>query len=344
VQPLVAYDTSYFNEKEGHCQEGSRLSRHLIEHVCKSGILLLDSMQREEKHMLEQNTPLTFMAVHAHPDDEVFGTGGTFAKLADQGVRTVLVTATMGEEGEIVDPNLSEQAKKELFPHLADERRKELQASVEALHIQESRLLGFRDSGMAGTPSNNHPNAFYRATFDEAVKRLVVLIRELKPQVLVTYDAFGTYGHPDHIQTQRVTNAAFEAAGELRCFPKLNMEAWQPAKLYYTAMPRSFMVKMMEEAKQAGESGPWDNPAMNTAIMGTPDEIMTTRVDVRNYIEDKLKAFAAHKTQIAPDSFVFTIPAEAREQVFGYEYFVLARSAIAPHSGPLEQDLLEGLL
>ena len=292
----------------------------------------------------QQNTPLTFMAVHAHPDDEVFGTGGTLALLADKGVRTVLVTSTMGEEGEIVDPNLNEQAKKELFPRLAEERRKELQASVEALHIQELRLLGFRDSGMAGTASNNHPEAFYQATFDEAVKRLVTIIRELKPQVIVTYDAFGTYGHPDHIQAQRVTNAAFEAAGEPRCFPELDMEPWQPAKLYYTAMPRSFMVKMMEEAKQAGEAGPWNNPAMNTAIMGTPDEIITTRIDARNYIENKMRAFAAHKTQIAPDSFVFTIPAEIREQSFGYEYFVLARSAIAKHTGPLEQGLLEGLL
>lgn len=291
-----------------------------------------------------QNTPPTFMAIHAHPDDEVFGTGGTFALLADHGVRTILVTSTMGEEGEIVDPKLDEQAKKELFPRLAEERRKELQASVDALHIQELRLLGFRNSGMAGTASNNHPEAFYRAIFDEAVKRLVVIIRELKPQILVTYDAFGSYGHPDHIQAQRVTNAAFEAAGEPRCFPELGLEPWQPSKLYYTAMPRSFMVQMMEEAKQSDADGPWNNPAMNTAIMGTPDEILTTRVDVRDYIESKMKAFAAHKTQIAPDSFVFTIPAEVRDQIFGYEYFVLARRAISKHDGPLEQDLLGDVL
>ncbi|MBV9614827.1 MAG: N-acetyl-1-D-myo-inositol-2-amino-2-deoxy-alpha-D-glucopyranoside deacetylase [Ktedonobacteraceae bacterium] len=292
----------------------------------------------------KQNPHPTFMAVHAHPDDEVFGTGGTLALLADKGVRTVLVTATMGEEGEIVDPSLDEQAKKKLFPRLAEERRKELQASVEALHIQELRLLGFRDSGMAGTPSNNHPDSFYRATFDEAVKRLVAIIRELKPQVIATYDAFGAYGHPDHIQAHRVTNTAFEAAGEPRCFPELGLASWQPAKLYYTAMPRSFMVRMMEEARQSGEPGPWNNPAMNTAIMGTPDEILTTRIDVRNYIEDKMKAFTAHKTQIAPDNFVFTLPPEVREQVFGYEYFVLARRAIAKHDGPLEHDLLEGIV
>ena len=288
----------------------------------------------------KQNTPLTFMAVHAHPDDEVFGTGGTFVRLAAQGVRTALVTATMGEEGEIVDPALDEQARKAMFPRLAEVRRLELQAAVEALHIQELRLLHFRDSGMAGTASNNHPESFHRALFDEAVKRLVAVIRELKPQVVVTYDPFGSYGHPDHIQAQRVTNVAFEAAGEPRCFPELNMEPWQAARLYYTAMPRSFMVQAMEAMKASGAPGPWDNPAMNSAIMGTADELITTRVDVRAYIDNKMKAFAAHKTQIAPDSFVFTLPAEQREQALGYEYFVLARRAITKHEGALEEDLL----
>ncbi|HTI14565.1 MAG TPA: PIG-L family deacetylase, partial [Dictyobacter sp.] len=122
--------------------------------------------------------PLTFMAVHAHPDDEVTGTGGTFLSLAAQGVRTVLVTSTMGEEGEIVDPTLDEQARKDLFPRLAEVRRQELQASVEILKIKELRLLGYRDSGMAGTPANNHPDAFWRANFDEAVRSMVKHIRE----------------------------------------------------------------------------------------------------------------------------------------------------------------------
>lgn len=290
-----------------------------------------------------ENEPLTFMAVHAHPDDEVFGTGGTFAHYAAQGVRTVLVTATLGEEGEIVDPTLDEQAKEAMFPRLAEVRRQELRAAVEALNIQESRLLGFRDSGMAGTASNNYPESFHRATFDEAVKRLVALIRELKPQVLVTYDAFGGYGHPDHIQANRVTNAAFDAAGESRCFPDLGLPAWQPARLYYTAMPRSMMVETMKEMQKSGVPGPWNNPAMNTAIMGTPDELITARIDVRKYVDHKMKAFAAHKTQIAPDNFIFTIPEAQREQAFGYEYFVLVRSALKPATGALQQDLLADL-
>ncbi|GCE22339.1 N-acetyl-1-D-myo-inositol-2-amino-2-deoxy-alpha-D-glucopyranoside deacetylase [Dictyobacter kobayashii] len=290
-----------------------------------------------------EKEPLTFMAVHAHPDDEVMGTGGTFVHYTAQGVRTVLVTATLGEEGEIVDPALDEQAKAAMFPRLAEVRRQELQEAVKALNIQESRLLGFRDSGMAGTDSNNHPESFHQALFNEAVKRLVALIREFKPQVLVTYDAFGGYGHPDHIQANRITNAAFDAAGEARCFPELGLPAWQPARLYYTAMPRSMMVEAMKELQKSGVPGPWDNPAMNTAIMGTPDELITTRIDVRKYVDHKMKALAAHKTQISPDSFFFTVPEAQREQMLGYEYFVLVRSAQTPHNGALEQDLLAGL-
>jgi N-acetyl-1-D-myo-inositol-2-amino-2-deoxy-alpha-D-glucopyranoside deacetylase len=300
-------------------------------------------LMREQEMSDKQNNRLTFMAVHAHPDDEVFGTGGTFARYAAQGVHTVLVTATMGEEGEIVDPSLDEEAKQAMFPRLAEVRRQELQRAVEALQIQELRLLNFRDSGMAGTESNNHPEAFYRATFDEAVKRLVAIIREVKPQVIVTYDAFGTYGHPDHIQAHRVTNAAFEAAGEARCFPELGLPIWQVKKLYYTAMPRSFMVAAMKTAQESDAPGPWNNPAMNTAIMGTPDEIISTRIDVQDYIGQKMQAFAAHKTQIAPDNFLFTLPEEQHKQVFGYEYFVLARSAIPSKEGEMEQDMLTDL-
>jgi N-acetyl-1-D-myo-inositol-2-amino-2-deoxy-alpha-D-glucopyranoside deacetylase len=285
----------------------------------------------------KHNIPLTLMAVHAHPDDEVFGTGGIFARYASQGVRTVLVTSTLGEEGEIVDPNLDEVAKRALSPRLPEVRYQELQAAAEILHIQELRLLGYRDSGMAGAPSNNHPQAFYRATFDEAVKKLVAVIREMKPQVIVTYDAFGTYGHPDHIQTHRVTSVAFEAAAESRCFPELDLEPWQATKLYYIAMPRSFMVQVLKQ-DESPESLP-DNPA----VMGIPDELITTRVDVRPYIEDKIKAFAAHKTQIAPDNFVFTLSPE--QQGFGYECFILGRNtSFSRRDGSLEQDLLADFL
>jgi N-acetyl-1-D-myo-inositol-2-amino-2-deoxy-alpha-D-glucopyranoside deacetylase len=295
--------------------------------------------------MTQQSTyQPTFMAVHAHPDDEVMSTGGTFALLAARGVRTVLVTSNLGEEGEIVDPDLSEEQKKELFPHLAETRVKELAASVKALNISEHRLLGYRDSGMAGTPSNNHPDAFYRAVFDEAVKRLVSIIRELQPQVIVTYDPFGSYGHPDHVQAHRITLVAFEAAGDARCYRDLPFPAWQPTRLYYAVVPRSAMTRMMEEGKASGEPGPWDNPAMNTELMGIADELISTRIDVRPYIENKLQALRAHKTQIHPAMFERAATPEQLEQFLGYEHYVLAHQALMPHPGEMETNLFPGLV
>ncbi|EFH81389.1 N-acetyl-1-D-myo-inositol-2-amino-2-deoxy-alpha-D-glucopyranoside deacetylase [Ktedonobacter racemifer] len=288
-------------------------------------------------------TPLTFMAVHAHPDDEVFGTGGTFAMLAARGVRTALVTSNLGEEGEIVDPELDEAAKQAMFPRLAEVRRQELQGAVEALNIQELRLLGYRDSGMAGRPSNNHPDCFHRAVFDEAVGRLVAIIRELKPQVIATYDAFGGYGHPDHLQAHRVALAAFDAAADPRCYPDIP-GAWQSLKLYYTAMSRSMIQQAVKQMRESGADGPWNNPEMNMDRMGTPDELISTCVDVRPHIEQKIQALRAHRTQIAPDNFFFTLPPEQRELALGYEYFTLARDLTDRRPGLYEQDMFTGIL
>jgi N-acetyl-1-D-myo-inositol-2-amino-2-deoxy-alpha-D-glucopyranoside deacetylase len=291
---------------------------------------------------IQQHQP-TFMAVHAHPDDEVFGTGGTFALLSERGYRTVLVTATLGEEGEIVDPELDDAAKQAMFPRLAEVRRKELQGSVEALKISDSRILGYRDSGMAGTAANNHPESFHQANFNEAVKRLVAIIREVRPQVIATYDAFGGYGHPDHIQSHRITVVAFDAAGDPRCFPELEHEAWQPSKLYYTAIPRSSIIQMVKAAKAAGTPGPWDNPEMNFEAMGTPDELITTRIDVRDYFANKMQAFRAHRTQIDLANFMFNMPTERLHDAFGYEHFVLVRSIPTQPAGVVEQDLFAGI-
>jgi len=160
----------------------------------------------------------------------------------------------------------------------------------------------------------------------------------------LTYDAFGSYGHPDHLQAQRVTNVAFEAAGEPRLYPDLGLAPWQPSKLYYLASPRNVMVKAMNTARAAGIPGPWDNPAMNIENFGTPDELITARIDVHPYMENKMQAIRAHKTQIAPDNFVFMLPAEYRENFLGYEHFVLARRAPAQRTGALEEHLFADIL
>ncbi len=292
-----------------------------------------------------QKEPLTFLAVHAHPDDEVFGTGGTLARLSAEGVRTVLVTSTLGENGEIVDPALDEAAKAAMFPRLGEVREQELAGSVAALGVNELRLLGFRDSGMAGTPENVDPRSFHQANFDEAVKRLVKIIRELKPQVVATYEPFGGYGHPDHVQAHRVTRIAFEAAGDARLYPDLGLEPWQPNKLYYTAISRSFFQRAAAEMRARGIDGPWNNPEMDTDAWGIPDDKITTVFDARDYVPNKMAAFEAHKTQIAPNNFMFVIPEESRREGLGYEHFVLAQSNLPVTTAPgeKEQDLFAGL-
>ncbi|MEI6044740.1 MAG: PIG-L family deacetylase, partial [Chloroflexota bacterium] len=186
-----------------------------------------------------QNEQLTFMAIHAHPDDEVFVTGVTLARLAQEGVRTILVTATRGEVGEVVDPDLDVAGKEAISGKLGEVREEELKVAAEALGVSELRFLDYRDSGMVGTEDNKNPLAFYNANFDEAVRRVVKLIREFRPQVVTTYEPFGGYGHPDHVQVHRVSVAAFAAAGEPRLYSELGLEAWQPQKLYYTLIPRS---------------------------------------------------------------------------------------------------------
>jgi N-acetyl-1-D-myo-inositol-2-amino-2-deoxy-alpha-D-glucopyranoside deacetylase len=259
-------------------------------------------------------------------------------------VQTVLVTCTKGECGEIVDPNVDEETKQSMFPRLGEIREEELKQAVAALGIQELRFLGFRDSGMAGTADNNNPECFHQANFDEAVKRLVKLIREFRPQVIATYNAWGGYGHPDHIQAHRVTVAAFGAAGDSRLYPDLGLEVWQPAKLYYTTFPRSIFKQVAETARAMGLDGPWSNPELDTNSMGDSDEVITTVFDTRPFFPQKKAAFGAHRTQISPDSFWFKLPDEILKEGLGFESFTLAQGQLCKTgSNGKELDLFGGL-
>jgi LmbE family N-acetylglucosaminyl deacetylase len=163
---------------------------------------------------------LTLMAVHAHPDDECIGTGGCLARYNDEGGRAVLVTATYGEEGEIVDPEMHAE---EIRPKLGDVRIEELRCACKVLGIRENYFLGYRDSGMAGTPANQHPECFAQADLAEATGRMVRLIRDVRPHVVTCSNEYGGYGHPDHIQVNRVTVAAFHAAGNPTQYPELGL-------------------------------------------------------------------------------------------------------------------------
>ncbi len=219
----------------------------------------------------------TMVCFHAHPDDESIGTGGILARLADEGVRTVLVTCTGGEVGEIGDPTLA------TLDNLAEIRERELRTACEILGVAHLELLGYRDSGMVGTPDNERPDAFARADLDVAAGRLVALIRRYRPQVLVTYDENGFYGHPDHINANRITVRAFARAGDPAAYPDQDLEPWQPAKLYYTAVPRSRMAEFGRKLAEHGIRPP----------MGEGDQQPTEQHDARATDDKQAAARAA---------------------------------------------------
>lgn len=265
--------------------------------------------------------PLTLMAVHAHPDDEAISTGGILARYAAEGVQTVLVTCTRGEVGEIVDPTVAQ-------PYtLADVRDAELRAACELLGVSALHVLGYRDSGMMDTPDNDDPRSFWRADLDEATGRLVALIRRYQPQVLVTYDANGFYGHPDHIQAHRVTVAAFEAAGDPARYPEQDLAPWAPQKLYYSTVPRSAMVAFGQRLRDAGLESPLPEDAAEIT-WGSPDDEVTTAVDVRDYAMVKREALAVHRSQVGPETFFLMLAPELWREVMGVEHFCRAASHV----------------
>ncbi len=281
---------------------------------------------------------LTLLAVHAHPDDEVIGTGGTLARYSAAGARVALVCATRGEAGEIVDPTIDP---KEAFPRLAAIREQELRCACGILGVHDILFLGYRDSGMAGAPDNEHAAAFCKADLEEAAGHLVSIVREVRPHVLVTYDAKGGYGHPDHIMAHRVTVRAFDAAGDPRFHPDDGLAPWQPKKLYFTALPRSELKQVDRFLKDAGLPSPFDRPDLEPDRIGTPDEDVTTRLDVRSHLPWKRQALECHRTQIAADSFFFRMPEELALRWWGFERFVRARSLV-PAPTP-EDDIFAGL-
>jgi mycothiol conjugate amidase Mca len=285
------------------------------------------------------------MAVLAHPDDESFQ-GGLYGKYGDEGVRTVLVTCTLGEEGEIVDPTMDVAA---IQPRLGEVRTAELKCSVAALGIGQSHMLGYRDSGMAGTPANANPLAFTNVDFESAVARLVALVRRERPQVILCDDENGSYGHPDHIMAHRLAVAAFDGANNPVRFPVAPGEPgpWQPSKLYYTAWPIEKFMAIRHEVIARGLPDPF-------ADWGTPDEPaeqspsflrqaprVTTTLDVAPYYERKVASFRCHRTQLNEKSLAFALPEDIARRVFSEESFTLARSRIARHLP--ETDLFAGL-
>jgi LmbE family N-acetylglucosaminyl deacetylase len=264
---------------------------------------------------------LTLMAVHAHPDDEVIGTGGLLARCADEGIRTVLVTCTNGEQGDGPDGVKPDHAAHDQA-QVSLRRLEELRDSVEILGIAHLELLGYRDSGMAGWSANSDPGTFTNVPVEEAAGRLAALMARYRPQVVVTYDETGGYGHPDHIQAHRITLAAAQKSAATR-------------KLYFSVIPRARVRELIARLREAGLPGP-ELPA----DFGTPDEQITTVVDVSRYAERKRKALEAHASQ-GDNIFLLRLPEDLRERAFSQESFVRHFSRVA--APEREDDLFAGL-
>jgi N-acetyl-1-D-myo-inositol-2-amino-2-deoxy-alpha-D-glucopyranoside deacetylase len=298
-------------------------------------------------------TPLDFphrmLLVHAHPDDETIGTGVTMAKYVQDGALVTLVTCTLGEEGEVLVPDLVHLAA-DKDDRLGAERIQELAAAMAVLGVTDHRFLGgpgrWRDSGMMGLPTNDRPDCFWQADLAEATRELVAVMREVRPQVVISYDENGGYGHPDHIQAHRVTVAAYEACGDPAQWPELG-EPWAPAKLYYTALPKSVIQAGIDYFRERGESSFWGDEVTSAdqLPMGTPDELVTSMIDGTEFFEAKMDAMRAHATQIAVDGPFFALADGVGMASFGREYYQLVRGQVGDHDGEAgaESDLFSGI-
>ena len=277
--------------------------------------------------------------MHAHPDDETITTGATMARYAASGAHVTLVTCTLGEEGEILVPALAGLAASQA-DQLGGYRIVELERACAALGVTDHRFLGgagrYRDSGMMGTPSNDHPRCFWRADVEAAAQELVDIMREVRPQVVVTYDENGGYGHPDHIQTHRVTMRAVELA---------RSQGIGPAKVYWPTFPHSVLQAGIDQFRASGGNPFPDIERAEDLPFGTPDEKITTRIDANDYAEAKLAALRAHATQILPDSWLFALATGFGDESVGIEYYRLVAGTRGPDTGPggFEADLFSGL-
>jgi N-acetyl-1-D-myo-inositol-2-amino-2-deoxy-alpha-D-glucopyranoside deacetylase len=263
----------------------------------------------------------SLLLVHAHPDDESIGTGATMARYAAEGARVTLVTCTLGEMGEIIPPDLRHLLPDELGQH----RIVELERACAALGVTDHRFLGgagrFRDSGMMGLPDNDDPRCFWQADVSAAAALLASIIGEVAASAIVTYDANGFYGHPDHIQAHRVAWHALEMSGS-------------PAKFYATAMPRSVLAAASELPPDS-----WFVRASDADLsVSAPDSQVTTAVDAEKYLDFKMAAMRAHETQITVDGEYYALSNELGHRVLATEYYTLLRGDRGP-GDPYERDL-----
>jgi mycothiol S-conjugate amidase len=277
----------------------------------------------------------TIMTVHAHPDDEASKGAPTLAMYHAQGVRTVLVCCTGGEEGELQNPTLREPGQP--FHGLTPEQEKalvasmrpaELEASASVIGFDEVVMLGYRDSGMAESESNNPPVCFWQADIDEATGRLVAVIRRTRPQVIITYnDDQQGYPHPDHLRVHDISVLAFDRAGDPAWYPESG-EPFTPLKLYFTTWSRRRLVAIHEGLIQHQGESPYDARWFERP---DHDDRITTRIEVSRFLWSRTKALLAHATQVDPtEAFWFGLSDDQLAEIYPYEDWILARSRVGP--------------
>jgi N-acetyl-1-D-myo-inositol-2-amino-2-deoxy-alpha-D-glucopyranoside deacetylase len=288
------------------------------------------------------------LLVHAHPDDETINNGATMARYVAEGAHVTLLTCTLGEEGEVLVPELAQLAADQA-DQLGGYRISELRAAMAALGVTDWRFLGgpgrYRDSGMMGTPANDKPRAFWNADLDEAADHAVAVVREVRPQVVVTYDENGGYGHPDHIQAHRVAMRAVELAADAAHRPDLG-PAWDVPKVYWCCMPRSVLKQGIEAMAALGEASPFEGLGdIDEVPFAVPDELVTAAVDGRAHAAAKDAAMRSHPTQITVDGPFFALSNNLGLEVMGTEYYRLVRGERGPGTGTdgWEDDLFAGL-
>ena len=276
------------------------------------------------------------LSVHAHPDDEASKGASTVAKYKSDGVRSVLVTCTGGEEGDILNPAMDTP---EVRARLSDVRRDELDLAARIIGYDEVVLLGYRDSGMPDSEANARPDAFANADLDEAVGRLVEIIRREQPQVILTYgDEQSHYPHPDHLRVHDISLPAFDLAGDPEYRPDLGAP-FTPLKLYYSVWSRARILATHEKFVELGIESPFGTDWFDRE---SQDDRITTSVPIDDYQDVRLEALLAHATQVDPTSpFWFGLPREVSRSIHPFEDYILAESRVETELP--EVDLFAGI-
>ncbi len=290
-------------------------------------------------YIQRMNFEKRLLLVHAHPDDETINNGATMAKYVAEGAQVTLVTCTRGEEGEVLVPALANLASS-IDDKLGEHRVIELTNAMAELGIKDFRFLGapdkkWRDSGMMGTPPNERSDVFWQADLDEAASDLAKIILEIKPQVMITYDEIGGYGHPDHIKAHQVAMRGAELASNA---------GWTISKIYWNTMPRSVIQNGIDKMKEVG-SDFFGAESADDLPFAKPDELVTSLIKAPEYVDKKMAAMKAHETQISVDGPFFALSNNLGLSIWGDEYYTLVKGEKAApfDSDGRELDLFSGV-